>query len=58
MTVGSRSRWYKSISEREQNVPDLRVVEPVNDLFTGAVQNRNYRLLRKSLRYDDNGAQE
>lgn len=37
MTLGSNSGRYKTRSIRKQDIPDLRVAEPLNDGFAGAV---------------------
>lgn len=44
--------------EKELDVPGIKVIEPVNDHFEAEIDYQNYRLLKKTFRYDDNVAHE
>lgn len=43
---------------RKPNLPSLRVIEPVNELFVAADDPQSYRLLKKPSLYDENAAHE
>lgn len=45
--VGSKCRRDKSVPERQLDVPDLRVVDPIIYRFSAAVGYQKYRLLKK-----------
>lgn len=53
VTAGSKLRQYTLKPERELDVIGLKVVETINDRFVAAVDYRNYRLLKKWPRYED-----
>lgn len=55
--------WYQGeavhlITERELDLPDLKVIESVKDRFTATVYYQNYHLLKKSSRYNTDVANE
>lgn len=56
--ASSKSRRYTPQTERELNVPGLKVIGPVNDCFVATVDYRNYHLLKKPSGYAEDVAQE
>lgn len=58
MTVGNKSRRLKTKPERQLDVLVLMLAEPINDCFDAAVNQRNYRFLKKSSRYDSDVTHE
>lgn len=52
MTAGARSKRDRSTSERDLDIPGLRVVEPVINLSAAHMDYRNFRLHKKSSHYD------
>lgn len=58
MTFSYKLRRYKTKSERELDVPGLRVMETVNDRFATAINYLNFCHLNKLSCYVDNIAHE
>lgn len=58
LMASSKSRPYTSIQEKTLDVPGRKIIEPVIDRLTAAINNKKYRLLKKTSLYDDDVAHD